>query len=276
MLCFAANSLLCRAALREGAIDPASFTAIRLATGAVVLLALVAARKGSGARRGSWSSAGALAVYAIAFSLAYVRVPAATGALLLFGCVQLTMMTGALLRGERPSVLQLLGWLLALGGMIVINGPGLASPPIDGALLMGVAGVAWGIYSLRGRGVEDPLGETAWNFIRTLPAVLALVGYALARTMHVSVEGALLAAASGALASGLGYAIWYAVVPQLGAARAASVQLSVPLLTALVAFGVLGESPHVQTLVGGGVIIVGLALALRTRRQLVSRNAPAE
>ncbi len=269
MLCFAANSLLCRAALRAGAIDPATFTAIRLAAGALVLVALFAARGRSIRERGSWASAAALAAYAIAFSLAYVRIPAATGALLLFGTVQLTMMAGALLRREYPTRRQSAGWLLALGGMVVLNAPGLSPPPVDGAVLMAVAGVSWGIYSLRGRGVREPTAETASNFARTLPVAILLGVYALvgdgARFIsapHVSIAGALLAASSGAIASGLGYAIWYAVVPTLGAPRAATVQLSVPVITALAAFTVLGEAPHVETLVGGSVILGGLALAL--------------
>ncbi|MEO8548412.1 MAG: DMT family transporter [Kofleriaceae bacterium] len=262
MLCFAANSLLSRAALRGGSIDAASFTAIRLATGALVLVLLAASRRERVRSAGSWASAAALATYAVAFTFAYRELTAGTGALLLFGAVQLTMIAGALIRGERPSPIQWVGWLIAIGGLGVITAPTLDPPPLTGALLMLAAGIAWGIYSLRGRGVARPLATTADNFLRTVPVALLRIAFA----RHLTVEGAVLAAASGGLASGVGYSVWYAAVPALGATRAAAVQLSVPVLTALAAMLLFSEA-LTPTLAGGGsAIVVGLALALTVRR----------
>jgi drug/metabolite transporter (DMT)-like permease len=266
MIGFAANSLLCRAALRGDSIDAASFTAIRLATGAAVLVAIVAARRASARSEGTWLSAFALAGYTIAFSYAYLEIGAAAGALILFGSVQLTMIVGGLIRGERPSVRQWIGWLVAISGLVVINAPGLDPPPPHGALLMAIAGVAWGVYSLRGRGVTRPLVATAGNFLRCVPIAAVLVAIAFATRAHASPLGIGLAAASGGIASGLGYSLWYAAVPSLGATRAAVVQLSVPVLTALAAIPILAEPLRATVAIGGAAIVGGLALALKTAR----------
>lgn len=266
MIAFAANSLLCRAALRDGAIDAASFTAIRLATGACVLVAIVVARRSRLRGEGTWLSMLALAGYAVAFSYAYLEIGAAAGALILFGSVQLTMIAGGLLRGERPGAQQWVGWLVAVSGLVVINAPGLDPPPPRGALLMATAGIAWGIYSLRGKGVTRPLVATAGNFARSIPIAALLVAIAGATRMHASPEGIALAAASGGIASGLGYSLWYAAVPALGATRAALVQLSVPVITALAAVAVLAEPLRTNVLVGGAAIVGGLAVALSARR----------
>jgi drug/metabolite transporter (DMT)-like permease len=272
MIGFAANSLLCRGALRGGAIDAATFTAIRLATGAAVLVAIVIAREGGSALRsnrrgeGTWLSAVALAAYAVAFSYAYLEIGAAAGALLLFGAVQLTMITGGLLRGERPTPRQWLGWLLAIAGLVVINAPRLDPPPVGGAVLMMLAGIAWGIYSLRGRGVTRPLVATASNFARSVPIAALLVAIAFATRAHASPLGIALAAASGGIASGLGYSLWYAAVPSLGATRAAVVQLSVPVITAIAAVVILAEPLRPTVAIGGGAIVGGLALALTAAR----------
>jgi drug/metabolite transporter (DMT)-like permease len=266
MVAFAGNSLLCRAALRGDAIDAASFTAIRLATGAAVLVAIVAARKSSMRGAGTWTSMVALAGYATAFSYAYLEIGAAAGALILFGSVQLTMIAGGLVGGERPTVPQWAGWLVALSGLAVINAPGFDPPPPRGAALMAAAGIAWGIYSLRGKGVTKPLVATAGNFARSVPVAGLLVAVALATRAHAEPYGIALAAASGALASGLGYSLWYGAVPALGATRAALVQLSVPVITALAAVTLLGEPLRANVLVGGAAIVGGLALALGPRR----------
>jgi drug/metabolite transporter (DMT)-like permease len=265
MIGFAANSLLCRAALRTDEIDAASFTAIRLATGAAALVAIVGARKSSVRGEGTWLSALSLAGYAIAFSFAYLQIGAASGALLLFGAVQLTMIAGGLIRGERPTPRQWLGWLVALSGLVVINAPHLDPPPVGGALLMMLAGVAWGIYSLRGRGVTRPLVATAGNFARSVPIAALLVVIAFATHAHATPLGIALAAASGAIASGLGYSLWYAAVPSLGATRAAVVQLSVPVVTALSAIPLLGEPLRTAVAIGGAAIVGGLALALKAK-----------
>ncbi|HTL31951.1 MAG TPA: DMT family transporter [Kofleriaceae bacterium] len=268
MIAFAGNSLFCRAALRSNSIDAASFTAIRLATGAAVLAMLVVARRSpppsSSSLRGegTWTSAAALAAYAVAFSFAYLRIGAAAGALILFGSVQLTMIAGGLLRGERPSPQQWLGWLVALAGLIVINAPRLDPPSPLGAALMVIAGIAWGIYSLRGRGIERPLIATAGNFVRSVPAAALLIAIAFATHGHATPKGIALAAASGGIASGIGYSLWYAAVPALGAHRAAVVQLSVPVITALAAVTLLGEAMTTTLLAGAAAIVGGLALAL--------------
>lgn len=265
MIGFAANSLLCRAALRGDAIDAASFTAIRLATGAAVLVAIASARKANVRGEGTWPSALALAGYAVAFSYAYLEIGAAAGALLLFGAVQLTMIAGGLVRGERPTPRQWLGWLVALGGLVVINAPRLDPPPLGGALLMMLAGVAWGVYSLRGHGITRPLVATAGNFARSVPIAAVLVAVAFATHAHASPLGIALAAASGGIASGLGYSVWYAAVPSLGTTRAAIVQLSVPVLTAIAAIFVLAEPLRPTVAIGGAAIVGGLALALRAK-----------
>jgi drug/metabolite transporter (DMT)-like permease len=264
MLGFAANSLLSRAALRSDAIDAGSFVAIRLATGAVVLALLVMARR-ERVGGGSWSSAGALALYALAFTFAYRELPAGTGAVILFGSVQLTMIGVGIARGERPTPLQWIGWLCAVAGLVVVNAPGIDPPPPRGAALMFVAGIAWGIYSLRGRGVQRPLATTADNFLRTLPVALALITISQVTGAHLTVRGIALAAASGGLASGLGYSLWYAAVPALGATRSATVQLSVPVITAASAIVLFAEPLRPTVAIGGGAIILGLALALRSR-----------
>lgn len=273
MIAFAANSLLCRAALRDGALDATSYTAIRLVSGAFVLVAIVFLRglraapeaRESAMRDGSWRSALMLALYAVAFSYAYVQMSAGTGALLLFGTVQLTMITGALLRGEQVRPRQWLGFGVAAAGMIVINLPSLAAPPPSAAALMVASGVGWGVYSLRGRGAARPIAVTAGNFLRSVPIAAVLAAIAIAATAHVTERGVVLAIASGGLASGLGYCLWYFVLPSLGAARGAMVQLSVPVITATAAIVVLHEPIRQQVALGGAIILGGLAVALWPR-----------
>jgi drug/metabolite transporter (DMT)-like permease len=265
---FAANSLLCRAALEHAAIDPASFSTIRLAAGAATLLLIaLPTRRGSARTSGSWSSAALLSLYAIPFSFAYVSLGAGTGALILFGAVQATMLVAALSSGERPHVVQWSGLILALGGLVYLVMPGLTAPSPLGCALMVIAGVAWGVYSLRGRGASDPLAETSGNFARSVPLA---VGVSIAAASHfaLSAEGALLAAVSGALASGLGYVAWYAALSGLSATRAASVQLTVPVLAAAGGVLFLSERITVRLIVAAILILGGVALALtRTERR---------
>jgi drug/metabolite transporter (DMT)-like permease len=280
MIAFAANSLLCRAALRGGAIDATSFTAIRLASGAAMLFAVTrigAGRDGADAsndrgRDGSWASATALTVYATGFSYAYLRLGAGAGALLLFGTVQLTMIGGGLIRGERPSPRQWIGLAIAAAGMVVINLPSLDAPPLTGAALMVAAGIGWGVYSLRGRGAQRPIRTTAGNFLRSVPFAAAFAAIAIAANAAVTARGVALAAASGAITSGLGYCVWYAVLPSLGAARAAIVQLSVPVIAALGGIALLDEPLRRHVAIGGAIILGGLALAL-WRRSAAARVA---
>ena len=260
MVAFAANSLLCRSALRATHVDPATFTAIRLASGAIVLAAIVSIRSRT-SLAGHWVSALALFAYAAGFSLAYVRLPAAVGALLLFGAVQVTMYGYGLWSGERVGVRQACGLLLALGGLVTLLLPGLSSPPRGSAALMLAAGIAWGVYSLRGKGAGDPTAVTAGNFVRSVPLALVLA-VALPGQRHVDGAGFALAAASGALASGVGYALWYAALPFLRATTAAVVQLSVPVIAAVGGVVLLAEPLGLRLVLSGLAVLGGIALAL--------------
>jgi drug/metabolite transporter (DMT)-like permease len=267
MLAFAGNSLLCRVALRDTGIDPASFTSIRILSGALVLCLVVALRGQAPQRSGNWLSALALFVYAAGFSYAYLSLSAATGALLLFGAVQATMLAYGLVRGERLHGWQISGLLLALAGLVGLLLPGLSAPPLAGSLLMLAAGVAWGVYSLRGRGAGDPTAVTAGNFLRAAAFCLVLTLATLAGA-STDAAGALYAMASGGLASGLGYAVWYTALRGLPATGAATVQLSVPALAAAGGVWLLAEPMTLRLLLASGAILGGIAL-------VVSRQAPA-
>ena len=266
MLAFAANSLLCRLALQSHSMDAGSFTAVRLVSGALVLALGVRLRAPSAAAVGSgrWGSAAWLFVYAAAFSLSYLQLPAGVGALLLFGAVQATMVGVGLWRGERLVLRQWAGLVLALGGLVVLLRPGLSAPPWGAAGLMLLAGVAWGAYSLRGKGAKDPVGVTAGNFLRAAPLALLMWGL-MAGQASVSAAGLAYALCSGALTSGLGYVAWYAALPQLKAGTAASVQLSVPLLAAIGAVLLLGESWTLRLSLAGAAILGGIALVVLAR-----------
>ncbi|WP_306600290.1 DMT family transporter [Geothrix sp. 21YS21S-2] len=258
MAAFAANSLLCRAALTHTATDPATFTALRLLSGAAATWAIARRGKGKG---GSWPSAIALFVYAAGFSFAYVALQAGLGAFLLFTAVQATMVLAGLLRGERLGPPQWAGLALALGGLFGLLAPGRTAPPLPAALLMLAAGVAWGVYSLRGREAGDPGRATAGNFLRAVPLALAL-SLILLPWSRVDAAGAGYAVASGALGSGLGYAVWYAAMRGLRTTTASAVQLSVPVLAALAGVAILGEPVTARLLGGSAAILGGLALIL--------------
>jgi drug/metabolite transporter (DMT)-like permease len=265
MLAFASNSLLCRVALRDTTIDAASFTALRLASGALMLAVIVRARGGRPAAAGSWPMAACLFGYAAAFSFAYRELSAATGALLLFGAVQTAMLGGALAAGERLRALQLAGLALAVGGLVYMLLPGLSAPPIGAAAFMIAAGVSWAGYSLLGRGVTDATLATAGNFLRSVPFAAAL-GLAFATGATVDRTGALYAVASGAVTSGLGYVLWYAALPSLTAASAAVIQLSVPAIAALGGVVLLAEPLSSRLAIASLAIIGGIALTILRRR----------
>ncbi|MFO0685928.1 MAG: DMT family transporter [Sandaracinus sp.] len=236
---------------------------MRILSGALVLVLLA---RGRARAHGDLASAAWLFAYALPFSLAYVRVGGATGALLLFGAVQLTMFGAAIVRGERPGARTYVGLLAAAAGLVVLVLPGARAPDLVGTGLMLAAGTAWGAYSLRGRGATDALGATAGNFVRAAP--LALGAWAIAWANGATLAsplGLALAAASGALASGIGYALWYAVMPSLGATRAAIVQLSVPVIAALGAVPILGETLGLRWLVAGGLVLAGISVAITSR-----------
>ncbi len=261
LIAFAGNSLLCRAALAHTHIDAASFITVRLLSGAVVLWCLAWLRGGMRTGSGNWLSAFALFAYAAAFSFSYVHLTAGAGALLLFGAVQTTMISHGIWSGERMRLLQSLGLALAFGGLIGLLLPGLSAPPLAGALLMLVAGIAWGIYSLRGRSAGDPLKVTAGNFMRAVPMALAL-SLLLSDQAALDPAGVAYAMLSGALASGVGYAIWYTALPLLKSTTAATVQLSVPVIAALGGAVFLGEPLTLRLLAASVAIIGGIALVV--------------
>lgn len=264
MIAFAGNSLLCRLALKETSIDPASFTLIRLAVGALVLGLIVLLRRTGNGLAGSWLSALALCAYASGFSFAYVTLPAATGALLLFSAVQATMIGYGFATGERLRAAQVAGLICAVGGLIGLLLPGLSAPPLKGALLMLGAGMSWGIYSLRGKGVADPTVATAGNFLRALPLA---AGLSLAMLGSVSLDGPGIwyAVLSGALTSGIGYAIWYTALRGLTATTAATVQLSVPVIAAAGGVALLGEPLSWRLAIASAAILGGVALVIFKR-----------
>jgi len=265
MVAFAANSILCRQALDTTPIDPATFTLIRLVSGAATLWLIVRVRTGSTASAGHWTAAFSLFAYAAAFSFAYVSLGAGTGALILFGSVQATMILYGLLRGERFTVLQTAGFLLALGGLAALLLPGVTAPDWTGAILMIVAGIAWGAYSLMGRASSRPIETTAGNFLRAtvFGALLSAVAFGM---FTWDARGALLAVLSGAVASGLGYAIWYTVLPALRATQAATVQLSVPVIAAIGGVLLLSEHLSLRLVLCSIAILGGIALVLHARR----------
>ncbi|MGN8064376.1 DMT family transporter [Ralstonia sp. 22111] len=277
MVAFASNSLLCRLALQHAAIDAASFSSIRLVSGAVVLavLARAGARRAGAGRaplaRVDWAAATMLFVYVVFFSFAYLTLSAGTGALILFGAVQLTMLAAGLRAGERFEALGWAGFALAAGGLVYLVSPGVTAPTPLGAALMTVAGIAWGVYSLRGRGLDNPLAATAGNFLRAAPMALAL-SMLLYDRAHASPAGILLALASGALTSGIGYVIWYAALKGLSAIRAAAVQLSVPPIAAFGAVLFLAEPLTPRLAAASAAILGGIALVLASRTQ----RKPAE
>ncbi len=266
MVAFAGNSLLCRAALVDTTIDAASFTSLRLVSGAAVLWLITLRGHGVRSGTGSWASALALFAYAAAFSFAYISLPASTGALLLFGAVQATMIGYGLWKGERFRAIQWVGFGVAVAGLVVLLLPGLAAPPLWGAGLMLGAGVAWGVYSLRGRGAGNPIRVTAGNFLRTVPIAI-LLSIVMSRQASFDAAGVGYALASGALTSGLGYAIWYTALPALKATTAATVQLSVPVIAALGGVLLLGEPLSLRLVVATVAILGGIGLAIRERRR---------
>jgi drug/metabolite transporter (DMT)-like permease len=261
MLAFAGNSLLCRLALKTTSIDAATFTSVRLISAAFTLWLLLRFRDQTNTGASSWPSALALFAYAAGFSFAYINLTAATGALLLFGSVQLSMISYGLWHSERMSGLQIVGLACAFGGLIALVFPGLASPPLLNSIMMIAAGCAWGIYSLRGRGAGDPLMTTAGNFLRTVPVTL---GLSLLWFSHAIIDGrgVLYAIASGAITSGIGYAVWYKVLPFLKATHAATIQLSVPVIAAAGGMILLGEPLTWRFIFSSIAILSGIALVI--------------
>jgi drug/metabolite transporter (DMT)-like permease len=262
LLGFAANSLLCRMALREAHIDPASFMSIRLIAGALTLWLLVRIGRPGQKLGGHWRSALALLVYAIAFTFAYVGLTAGTGALLLFGAVQVVMIAAGFVGGERIDRTVVAGWLLAVAGLILLLFPGITAPPARDAIFMLIAGCAWGVYSLQGRRSVSALADNAGNFARTVPGTL-LISVLLWSHRSADTEGIVLAVLSGSIASGLGYAAWYTALPRLGAIAAANAQLSVPVIAALAGIVLFAEPITLRLAVSSVLVLGGTALAVR-------------
>jgi drug/metabolite transporter (DMT)-like permease len=264
MIAFAGNSLLCRVALKHTGIDAASFTTIRLISGAIILWLVVRFRRNTLNGHGSWVSAFALFAYAAGFSFAYVSLPTATGALLLFGAVQATMIGYGLVVGERLLKLQIFGLMIATGGIVVLLLPGLSAPPLMGSVLMLGAGIAWGIYSVRGKGAGDPTRVSAGNFLRAVPIAVVL-SISTFDSSSLDSAGLGYAVASGALASGIGYAIWYTVVPTLKATSASTVQLSVPVIAALGGIVFLAEHITLRLALASVAILGGIMLVIKEK-----------
>jgi drug/metabolite transporter (DMT)-like permease len=273
MLAFAGNSIICRLALRDGAIDPATFTAIRLLAGAITLLFVFAVtrRNRSFRSNGGWLSAFMLFLYAVAFSFAYISLSAGAGALILFAFVQATMIALGLWSGDRPSATEWFGWLLAFSGVIWLVLPGVEAPPAGGALLMALAGIAWGVYSIRGREESDALSATTANFSLSVVFVLALLAATLVNA-EISMHGVMLATISGALTSGIGYVIWYAALNYLSSMQAAMVQLSVPAIAAVGGVALLAEPVSMRLLVSCALVLGGISIAV-LRKSKISRNS---
>jgi drug/metabolite transporter (DMT)-like permease len=272
MMAFAGNSLLCRLALAGGHAGATSFTAIRIASGALVLGVLARTRAPAPKdeeRAGSWASAAALFLYAAPFSFAYLRLPTGVGALVLFGCVQATMIGRGIAGGERPSALVWLGLVVAFGGLVALAAPGSTAPDPLATASMALAGISWAVYSLRGRREKaDPVRVTASNFVRAAPLAVALaVVVMIVAPEKLSTRGVLVAMASGALASGVGYSIWYAALRGLSATRAGIVQLVVPALAAASGIVILAERPTLRLVLCGAAILGGVALAIASRER---------
>jgi drug/metabolite transporter (DMT)-like permease len=266
MIAFASNSLLCRLALKQTGIDAASFTFIRIFSGAVALWLIMNMRRAAWKEEGSWSSALALFIYAAAFSFAYLDLSAGTGALLLFGAVQATMILWGFRKGERLDAIQIVGLIVAITGLVVLMFPGLSTPPLVGSILMVGAGVAWGVYSIRGKAGHDAIAATAGNFLRAVPfaAVVSIILLSRAQLDHAGIFYAVI---SGAITSGLGYVIWYSALPDLKAVSAATVQLSVPVLAATGGVLLLGEPITLRYVLASVAVLGGIFLVIIEKRQ---------
>ncbi|MEQ9725439.1 DMT family transporter [Pseudomonas sp. WHRI 8822A] len=270
LLAFAANSIFCRLALMGGDIDPESFTAIRLFSGTLFLLCLIRLRQPTTALGGSWKGGLSLFFYAYLFSLAYLKLGAGAGALILFGAVQITMFVFGWFRGESLRLQVVLGMLVAFIGLLALLLPSDDAPPLISALVMMASGIAWGVYSLIGKGSENPLADTTGNFVRSLPLMLA-AWILLSGETHITSAGVMYSLGSGVLASGAGYSIWYAVVKRISAQQAATLQLSVPVLASLGGVVLLSEPMTWRMLLSSAIVIGGIAVALIPLRQLGNR-----
>jgi drug/metabolite transporter (DMT)-like permease len=266
LFAFAANSLITRFALEKTTIDEASFIMFRVVSGALFLwLFLVIKKDKKILQNGTWFAAFSLFIYAVSFTYGYGLIAAGTGALLLFGSVQITMTIAGYREGDRLNVIQLLGFALALGGLVILMLPGISAPSFMGAFLMCISGVAWSIYTLQGRGVNNPAAATTGNFIKAAPMALLLwlIVYVSANDIiNLASDGVIYALISGIVTSGIGYIIWYSVLPELKATQAAIIQLSVPLFVTLAGAILLNESITLRIVIASFAILAGTFLVL--------------
>jgi drug/metabolite transporter (DMT)-like permease len=269
---FAANSVLCRMALRSGSIDPATFTSIRFVAGAVTLCLVLLLGSKRVSLRGHWVSALVLNAYAIGFSFAYIHLTAGTGALLLFGAAQIVMIGAGFLAGERINKIIVAGWVIAIAGIVILTAPSVSSPPLGASALMLAAGIAWGWFSLRGRGSKNPIAENAGIFVWSIPMALLINVSPIAKSFATT-NGIVLAAVSGSIASGLGYAAWYTALPKLKAITAANLQLTVPAIAALGGAVLFHEAITFRLLLSAAMVLGGVALATATRARQATRGA---
>jgi drug/metabolite transporter (DMT)-like permease len=262
MLAFASNSLLCRMALKETSIDAASYTSIRILSAAAMLWLLMRWQQKAPLKHGTWRSAVALFIYAVALSFAYRSINTGAGALMLFGAVQLTMILAGFIAGERMSRLQSMGFVAAMAGLTILVSPGVEAPSVLDSILMLASGIAWGVYSLYGRGLPDSVAATAGNFLRAAPLAIIMSIFTLP-WLQLDTRGIFYAVLSGALTSGLGYVLWYRVLQHMRAMTASTIQLSAPLLAALGGVMFLGESFTRDLLIASLLILGGIWLVLR-------------
>ena len=282
MLAFAGNSVLCRLALAEQQIDPSSFSGIRLLSGAVMLVLLIAVSPNQSAAQGntrnlrrSLFAALMLFTYALFFSYAYLSLDAATGALVLFGVVQTTLVIISIVRGKTPHTVEWLGLFVACAGFVYLLLPELNSPTFFGLLMMSIAGVAWAFYTAVGQGSLQPLMDTKTNFVYSIPlvVVLALVCLLLGVDTNATVKGLLLAVSSGAITSAVGYVIWYAVLPKLATMVAAVMQLTVPVIAAVLGLFLVNEIPTTHLVVSGVIILFGIFLVIVAPKKAVKNGS---
>lgn len=266
LVAFAANSVICRFALGTGAIDAAGFTLIRLLSGAAALYLIIFFRSNftSSASKGSWAAGLLLFLYAVTFSYAYLGLDTGTGALILFGAVQITMICVSILKGNRLLLAEWIGLALAFMGLVYLLLPGVTAPSAPAFLLMTAAGIAWGGYTLLGRGSKDPLADTAYNFLRTLPLIL-LIALAAFRDFHFTAQGAVLAVVSGVVTSGLGYTVWYSALKHLTATRAAVAQLAVPVIAAFGGVMFMAESISLRLVLASVMVLGGILMVIMGR-----------
>lgn len=267
LIAFAANSVLARMALGDATMQAGGYTVVRLLAGAVVLVIILSISRQSSdsGSKGSWAAGMMLFVYALTFSFAYIDLETATGALILFGAVQITMVVVSLLSGHRPSWSEWAGLVLAFSGFVYLMLPGATIPSVSGFVLMTISGIAWGLYTLKGRGSKNPLADTTYNFLRTVPLVLVVLALTWAESTY-TMRGVLLAALSGGIASGLGYTIWYAALGGLSATQAAVLQLLVPVIAAVGGIIFVSESITMRLTIAAILILTGILLVILSRK----------